>query len=291
MIQSSVTISLVPEVKGGPFVFWDDLEGACRDAAALGYAAVEIFLPSPSAISPAVLGQVLSRHNLELAALGTGAGWAVHKLHLTHPSAEIRVRAREFIKGMVRFGSEFGAPAIVGSMQGRHGDGVSSEQARSWLREALDELGKEAEAASVFLLFEPLNRYETNLLTQTADAVQLLASLESPNVKILCDLFHMNIEEENIGRSLRVAGENLGHVHWVDSNRRAAGFGHLDFREVAEALREMNYSGYLSAEALPYPDSRAAAIRSLATLRTSFPEAQGHGLARAPGTRGRTGVV
>ena len=43
MIHSAVTISLVPEARGGPFVFWDDLAAGCARAAALGFDAVEIF--------------------------------------------------------------------------------------------------------------------------------------------------------------------------------------------------------------------------------------------------------
>ena len=47
MIRSCVTISLVPEVRGGPFVFWDDLAAGCRQAKELGFDAVEIFASSP----------------------------------------------------------------------------------------------------------------------------------------------------------------------------------------------------------------------------------------------------
>ena len=45
MIKSAVTISLVPEARGGPFVFWDDLEAGCRKAAALGFDGIELFAP------------------------------------------------------------------------------------------------------------------------------------------------------------------------------------------------------------------------------------------------------
>jgi len=54
-------------------------------------------------------------------------------------------------------------------------------------------------------------------------------------------------------------GELLGHVHFVDSNRRAAGMGHIDFAPIVAALRDLKYSGYASAECFPYPDSDAAA--------------------------------
>jgi sugar phosphate isomerase/epimerase len=45
----------------------------------------------------------------------------------------------------------------------------------------------------------------------------------------------------------------------VDSNRRAPGFGHIDYEEVCAALSEIEYEGWLSAEILPLPSDRAAA--------------------------------
>src|SRR6185437_13944979 len=109
------------------------------------------------------------------------------------------------------------------------------------------------------LLFEPLNRYESNLVNTVADGVALLQSLKTKNVKLLCDLFHMNIEEAGIADALRAAGHLLGHVHLADSNRRAMGFGHTDMAPVARALRDIGYGGYVSGEILPLPDSDTAA--------------------------------
>jgi hypothetical protein len=83
MIKSAVTISLVPEAQGGPFVFWGDLAGSCAKAAALGFDAVEIFAPSAEALDARQLKQLLTQHRLNLAALGTGGGWVLRKLRLT----------------------------------------------------------------------------------------------------------------------------------------------------------------------------------------------------------------
>ena len=134
MIRSAVTVSLVSEAKGGPFVFWDDLAGACRQAAELGYHAVEIFAPAPDAIPATQLKSLLQQTGLAVAAVGTGAGWVKHRLSLTSPDESIRRRAIDFIGAMIDFGGAYGAPAIIGSMQGRHGDGVPPEQARDWLQ-------------------------------------------------------------------------------------------------------------------------------------------------------------
>ena len=85
MIRSSVTIALVPEAKGGPFVFWDDLAAGCAKAAELGFDGVEVFPRGPEAVDKMQLQDLLEQHNLQFAALGSGAGMVVHQLSLTHP--------------------------------------------------------------------------------------------------------------------------------------------------------------------------------------------------------------
>src|SRR5205814_2633380 len=124
---------------------------------------------------------------------------------------------------------------------------------------ALDYLGEQAARFGVPLMFEPLNRYETNLVNTVEDGVKLLASLSACNVKLLADLFHMNIEEANPPAAIRAGTGHIGHLHLADSNRRPAGVGHTDFGPIAAALREIGYDGYVSAECLPYPDPDGAA--------------------------------
>ena len=270
MILSAVTISLVPEAKGGPFVFWNDLADGCSKASALGFDAVEVFPRSPEEFDAERLRQLLVKHNLKLAGMGTGAGWVAQKLRLTDPDVEIRRRAREFAGAIIDLAGGFGAPAIIGSMQGRWGDGVTREQALAWMAEALEELGPRARTHGVPVLVEPLNRYETNLFNRVAETLEFLKTLRTREVKLLCDLFHMNIEEVDIAAALRLAGENLGHVHFVDSNRLAPGFGHTDLKPIAQTLHDMGYAGCVSAEVLPLPDPESAARQTMVAFRKLF---------------------
>ena len=270
MIHSAITISLVPEARGGPFVFWDDLAASCAKASDLGFDAVEIFPRTTEALNAKELKGLLQRHKLKLAAMGTGAGWVVHKLRLTDPDAQVRARAQAFIGGVIDFAGGFGAPAIVGSMQGRSEGEVSKDQAFVWIREALEQLGPRAHALGVPVLFEPLNRYETNLVRSVAEGLELLKPLRTKNVKLLVDLFHANIEEPSVAEALRLAGHDLGHVHFADSNRQAVGMGHTDFGPISEALQQIGFNGYASAEILPLPDGDTAARQTMASFRQWF---------------------
>ena len=269
-VKSAVTLSLVEQARSGPFLLHLDMERGCAAAAAAGFDAVEIFAPSADSLNARELRRLLTTHGLSLAALGTGAGWLVQRLTLTDPDLEVRARARQFVAGLVDFGGSFGAPAIIGSMQGRVAENQSREQALAWLAESLEQLAPRAHALGTVLLLEPLNRYETNLLNRLGDTAAFLGTLRTRNVRILVDLFHANIEERSISESIESLGPLLGHLHFVDSNRCAPGLGHLDFAPICSALVGIGYQGYASVEALPLPTPEAAAAASIMSFRRLF---------------------
>ena len=272
-MRLAVTISLVPEARGGPFVFWDDLADGCRQAAELGFDAVEVFPPDAETLEELDLRGLLARYGLKLAAVGTGAGWVKHKLRLTDPDRARRDPARLFVQSIVEAAGNLGAPAIIGSMQGRWGDGMDRDEATFYLADALTGLGNHAATFGVPLLYEPLNRYETNFANTLADGSRILRTLQCDNVKLLADLFHMSMEEADLPAALRTAAGDVGHVHFADSNRRAVGDGHTDMAPIIRVLREIGYEGYLSAEVFPYPDPAAAARRTIESFRRYVNEA------------------
>lgn len=112
----------------------------------------------------------------------------------------------------------------------------------------LRELGEHLRGMRTTLLIEPLNRYESRALRQTAPAVKLCNESSSPNIKVMYDVFHMAIEEADPIAALSGAGERLGHVHLADSNRQIPGYGHMNFRALFAALREMNFTGAAALE-------------------------------------------
>ena len=269
-IRSAVTVSFVPEAKGGPFVFWDGLEAACEQASHFGFDALEIFPPDAALFQKIDFSRVMAGAGLGIAAIGTGAGWVKHKLRLTDPSEEIRRQAVDFIGSLVTEAAGLKAPVIVGSMQGRWEHAVSRDQALEWLSEGLSRIDHLAREAGTRVLVEPLNRYETNLLNTVGQAIQFIQGAGLRSTLVLADLFHMNIEETDTCEALREAGAMLGHVHFADTNRRAMGFGQADSGRVARTLVSMGYSGYVSAEVFPLPDGAGAASQTAASFRALF---------------------
>ncbi len=241
-----------------------------QKSSALGFDAVELFTASADALEESLLADLLEKYGLKLAAVGTGAGKVIHGLTLTDPDAEARRKAISFISDMISFGAKFGAPAIIGSMQGNVLPNGNRDQTTSWLADGLKTLEQKAAEEGVFLIYEPLNRYETNLLNTLECAVDFLEKNNLKNTKLLADLFHMNIEEADLTASCRNYGAYIGHVHFADSNRRPIGLGHTDMTPIAEALRKIGYAGYVSAEAFPYPNPDAAAEQTIKAFRRYF---------------------
>ncbi len=286
-MKTAVTLSLTPQARGGPFVFWDDLDSTFALIGELGFQAVELFLPGPGDYRG--LATRIAAHGLAVAAVGTGAGWILQGLTLTHPDGAKRIQARDFIRRTIDMAGSWKAPVIIGSMQGRRDPAGSRESSLDFLGEALQALGRHAAEQGQILLYEPLNRYETDLFNRQVEAAVWLKTSGAKNVRLLSDLFHMNIEEPDLAAALREAGSMVGHVHFADSNRRAMGSGHTDAAAAVAALREMGYDGYYSAEILPLPDSASAARQTIARLRQLLAPAS---LATAPlGTLVSSGEV
>jgi len=260
-MRTAVTLCRVSEAAAGPFVFHDVLPQGFAKAKQHGFDAVELFLPSANEVTVAEIHQLQAEHNLAVAAVGTGAGMVKHGLSLTDADPAIREKALDFILALVDFGGQLGAPAILGSMQGRSSATVPHDLALSYLAEALQTISARAATHGVKFIYEPLNRYETNLFNRIGDAAAFLDAHQLTNVTLLADLFHMNIEEASLEQSIAENISHIGHIHFADSNRRAMGFGHTDSKPLLLLLHQLGYSGYLSAEILPLPSADEAAAQ------------------------------
>ena len=64
----------------------------------------------------------------------------------------------------------------------------------------------------------------------------------------MLDTFHMNIEEDSFGAAIRTAGPLLGHFHTGECNRKVPGRGRIPWKEVGEALRDIDYDGAVVME-------------------------------------------
>lgn len=112
------------------------------------------------------------------------------------------------------------------------------------LRDIVDERPTDSSC----ILLEPLNRYEQHYMRTLADGVRVARLTDRPRVRILADVFHMNIEERDPYVALRDCISYVRHVHLADNTRLEPGTGIIDFGKYGEVLREVGYTGACSLE-------------------------------------------
>jgi sugar phosphate isomerase/epimerase len=185
-----------------------------------------------------------------------------------HESERIRRKAGDYLRTCLDQAHALGARTLVlvptfRTQPNRIGREAELERAAQTISAAIDRVA----AGEVVIALESLNRYETHLLRTLADADQLRRLIDSSNVQLMADVFHMNIEEDSIAASLRAHAEHIVHVHLADSQRREPGSGHLDFADVFEALADNGYTGPLAMEFLPATDATIRAGREWVEAR------------------------
>lgn len=113
---------------------------------------------------------------------------------------------------------------------------------------SMKEIIKVAEECGVTYCVEAVNRFETCIINTAAEALDYVARIDSKNIGVLLDTYHMNIEENNIGDAIRLVGDKLTSFHTGENNRTAPGRGHLDWDEIFGALADINYKGRIVSE-------------------------------------------
>ena len=114
--------------------------------------------------------------------------------------------------------------------------------------EGMKKLSELAKPYQITLNLEVLNRFENHILNTAEEGVQFVTEVDRDNVKVMLDTFHMNIEETSISAAIRTAGNLLGHFHTGECNRMVPGQGRMPWREIAEALHEIQYDGSVVME-------------------------------------------
>ncbi len=122
-----------------------------------------------------------------------------------------------------------------------------ADEARALCEESLRALLPDIRAAGTTVFLEPLNRYEAKLVNRVGQGAAIAAAV-GPEIGVMADFFHMNIEEADIAQALADNGSAIVYVHVADSNRLQPGRGHLDFTPGFAALKASGYDGYLGIE-------------------------------------------
>ncbi|HTL57077.1 MAG TPA: sugar phosphate isomerase/epimerase family protein [Candidatus Limnocylindrales bacterium] len=255
------------------------IEDVLAHAARVGYQGVEV---APFTLANSVcdisasdrqkIREAAARHAIEIA----GIHWVLVKpdgLFINHPDAGIRQRTREYFCALVDFCADLGGKVmVVGSPKQRNvPEGVSREQAWEWATECFRDAVKKAEDRAVTICFEPLTPAETNFINTAVEAIQFTQRLSSPRFKIILDAKAMCSEAKPIPQIIRESWPHFAHFHANDKNMKGPGFGEVDFKPIAEALKEVGYGGFVSVEVFKFDEgAEAIAQRSIEYLKKVF---------------------
>ncbi len=261
-MKLGLAVSTADALPSAFVVFRDDLCRAVERSAALGYHGVELALLDAAQVNVRCMKERLRATGVEVPCISSGQVFAADRLYFTHPDPAVRAAAVERIAGMIRLAAEFGAKVNTGRVRGLIHEGETVEIAVGRFLECLNACADIAEPLGVELIVEPVNRYEVNFINNCAEAIDLIERCGRRCVKLMPDVFHMNIEDASFRESFEAGARHIAYVHFADSNRLAPGWGHLNFDEILSILEDIGYDGWITAEILPKPDPDAAAAQA-----------------------------
>lgn len=177
---------------------------------------------------------------------------------ISSPDAAVRENGLRFMREVIEDVGRMGGGVIEGSTYGcwskRLGQGESKQAYLDRSVESLKKLAPVAEDCNVTIGCEALNRFEQFMLNTAAEAVPFVEEVGSPNVGVLLDTFHMNIEEQSFSDAIRLAGKHLVGFHCGEPDRKPVGMGRMPWKEIREALDAIGYQGHLLEEPFVLPD-------------------------------------
>lgn len=227
---------------------------AIQRVAGAGYPAIE--LAAVPELDVKAASEDLDAHGLSVTSM-CWIGLGYPDRDCAHESVSTRRKAGDYLRLCLEQAAALDAGVLVLVPTFRTQPDGTGRQAE--LERAADTIGAAARDSNAVIALEALNRYETHLLKTLADADELRRMIDLPNVQLMADVFHMNIEEDSIAGALRHHIEHVVHVHLADNQRREPGSGQLDFGAVFEVLAGHGYDGALAMEFVPATD---AAIRA-----------------------------
>lgn len=165
--------------------------------------------------------------------------------NLSSPDPDIRKAGRAFFEQALTNLAKLEARVIGGALHSYwpvdYSKPVDKAGDRARGLEGIAGLADFAADRGIDLCLEVLNRFENHVLNTAAEGVAFVREVGKPNVKVMLDTFHMNIEEDDFAQAIRTAGPLLGHFHTGENNRKVPGSGNLPWHEIGCALRDIGY--------------------------------------------------
>lgn len=241
--------------KIGIFVnFWEnswkvDLCKYVKKASKLGYDVLEFQAQALLDMTDEQLlrlKQVAQECNIELTySLGLNPAYDISSLE-----KDIRERGIQYLTDIIHQIGKMGGKLLSGVSYAGWGIPTDNNKEERFLHSvnSMKRLAKIAQSYDIVYGIEAVNRFEGILINTAAEARLYVETVGAPNVGILLDTYHMNIEESDIVNAIKTAGDLLVGFHIGENNRTCPGRGHLNWTKIFGALKEIGYKGRIVAE-------------------------------------------
>jgi len=228
-----------------------------------GFDAIELPLEGYNDFDPATAQELLSRLGLRpvvCVVMPPGR-------ELVAADAGVVDETQRYLRHCIDVAVTIGADRVVGPMYasvGRTWRATAEDRGRimAELQEVLRPLAEYAGEREVLLGLEPLNRYETSVLTTVEQALDVIGPLPS-SIGLAPDTYHMNIEEKDLPATLRTVGDRLVHLQVCGNDRGAPGYDHIDWEGIRSVLIDLRYDGVLGIESFTSENETIATAASI----------------------------
>lgn len=216
---------------------------------AMGFDAVEIPVEDPALIHIADVKSALLDNGLKPIICGAFGP----SRDLTHDDPKYHQICFDYLQSCFKIAAELGADFVAGPMYSAVGKArlVSEAQKKTEWERAVNNLYKVCEMAAGWgqdIALESLNRFETDLINNTKELMQLIDDINHPRAKVLLDGFHLSIEERSMEEAVLLAGKKLIHVQVSENHRGIPGTGQTHWDSFKKGLEAVGYRGCVSIE-------------------------------------------
>ena len=269
-----------PDVKIDPSVtaFQGSLEHTFSRLAEIGYDGVELMTLNPHLLDANEVKATAEKHGLAIPLVCTGEIFGQLGLSFANPDEQNRIDSINRVKDIIDFAAFLGANVNIGRVRGQYQTNIPQESTYSWAVEAFKEICKHAQTKNVLIALETVTIMQTNFINTIEEGVKMIEAVGHPSLKVMMDVFHLNIEEKDMYKTIRDYSDYNIHVHLADNNRRYPGHCGMDFERVIAAFHEVGYDNAFCTEIFQIPDQEAAAIGAMNHLAPIFNKIYGRPL-------------
>ena len=161
----------------------------------------------------------------------------------------VRENGISFMIDWAAWSKDVGARIIGGPLYSELGKKryLSPEERKAeWDRsaESLKRIGDGIAKYGITIALEPINRFEIDMINTSWQGFNMCEQVNHPNIRLMLDTFHMNIEDIDVGEAIRSCKKHLVHFHTCSNNRGIPGEDHVPWGDVRKALADINYEGF-----------------------------------------------